>query len=299
MRVGFIGLGKMGLPMATNFRAAGHHLIVHNRSRAKVDAFVAEGGTAAGSPAEAAAEAEVLCVNLPKPEDSDAVLLGENGAIETAPDGQLWIDFGTNGPDTARRHAAAAAEKGIGYLDSPVSGGPGGAEAGTLAMFVGGAVEDFEHGSPLLDIIGGNIQHFGPVGAGCVAKLANQMIIAGVRAANAEAFVLAVKNGIDPAQLYTTLMGAFAASRAMEVDLPGLVLKGDFSANFAVELLLKDLGLALDLGRESNVRLLATTLADQLYQEARTMGYGDLDAAAIFKPLEQLAGVEVRSTDTG
>ncbi len=299
MRVGFIGLGKMGLPIATNFRAAGHDLVVHNRSRGKVDAFVADGGTAADSPAEVASQVEVLCVSLPKPADSEAVLLGENGALETAPDGQLWIDFGTNGPDTARRHAAAAAEKGVGYLDSPVSGGPGGAEAGTLAMFVGGTVEDFEHGSPLLDIIGGNIQHFGPVGAGCVAKLANQMIIAGVRAANAEAFVLAVKNGIDPEQLYTTLMGAFAASRAMEVDLPNLVLKGDFSANFAVELLLKDLGLALDLGRESNVRLLATTLADQLYQEARAMGYGDLDAAAIFKPLEQLAGVEVRSTDAG
>ncbi len=295
MKIGYIGLGKMGMPMAKNLRAAGHELVVHNRSRAKVDDFVAEGGIAAASPAEVAGQVEVLCVNVPTPEISVELLLGPDGAIETVTDGQLWIDFGTNGPDTARTCAAAGAEKGAGYLDAPVSGGPGGAEAGTLAMFVGGAEEDFQRGKELLDILGGNVQLFGPVGSGCVAKLANQMIIAGVRAANAEAFVLAVKNGIDPAQLYKTLMGAFAASRCMEVDLPNLVLKRDFSARFAVDLLLKDLGLALELGRRSEVRLLATSLADQLFQETRQHGYGDLDAAAVFKPLEELTGVEVTS----
>ena len=295
MRIGYIGLGKMGLPMATNLRAAGHDLIVHNRSRGKVDDFVADGGTAAATPAEVAAEADVVCLNVPLPEDSEAILLGENGAIETARDGQLWIDFGTNGPDTAQKCAAEAAGKGVGYLDAPVSGGPAGATAGTLAVFVGGTTEDFAAGQELLDIVGGNVQHFGPVGAGCVAKLANQMIIAGVRAANAEAFVLAVKNGIDPQQLFDTLMGAYAASRCMEVDMPNLVFPGDFEARFGVELLLKDLGLALALGRRSNVRLLATTLADQLYQETRHKGLGDLDAAALIKPLEELAGVEVRS----
>ncbi len=295
MRIGYIGLGKMGLPMATNLRAAGHDLIVHNRSRGKVDDFVADGGTAAATPAEVAAEADVVCLNVPLPEDSEAILMGENGAIETARDGQLWIDFGTNGPDTAQKCAAEAAGKGVGYLDAPVSGGPAGATAGTLAVFVGGTTEDFAAGQELLDIVGGNVQHFGPVGAGCVAKLANQMIIAGVRAANAEAFVLAVKNGIDPQQLFDTLMGAYAASRCMEVDMPNLVFPGDFEARFGVELLLKDLGLALALGRRSNVRLLATTLADQLYQETRHKGLGDLDAAALIKPLEELAGVEVRS----
>ena len=295
MRIGYIGLGKMGLPMATNLRAAGHDLIVHNRSRGKVDDFVADGGTAAATPAEVAAEADVVCLNVPLPQDSEEILLGESGAIETARDGQLWIDFGTNGPDTAQKCAAEAAGKGVGYLDAPVSGGPAGATAGTLAVFVGGTTEDFAAGQELLDIVGGNVQHFGPVGAGCVAKLANQMIIAGVRAANAEAFVLAVKNGIDPQQLFDTLMGAYAASRCMEVDMPNLVFPGDFEARFGVELLLKDLGLALALGRRSNVRLLATTLADQLYQETRHKGLGDLDAAALIKPLEELAGVEVRS----
>ncbi len=295
MRIGYIGLGKMGLPMATNLRAAGHELIVHNRSRGKVDDFVAEGGTAAATPAEVAAQSDIVCLNVPLPQDSIEILLGESGALDTATDGQLWIDFGTNGPDTAQRCAAEAAGKGVGYLDAPVSGGPAGATAGTLAVFVGGTTEDFARGQELLDIVGGNVQHFGPVGAGCVAKLANQMIIAGVRAANAEAYVLAVKNGIDPQQLFDTLMGAYAASRCMEVDMPNLVFPGDFEARFGVELLLKDLGLALELGRRSNVRLLATTLADQLYQEVRHMGLGDLDAAALIKPLEELSGVEVRS----
>ena len=298
VKIGYIGLGKMGLPMARNLRVAGHELIVHNRSRAKVDTFVAEGGIAATSPAEVAGQVDVLCVNVPTPQISEELLLGPNGAIQTATEGQLWIDFGTNGPDTAQNCAAQGAEKGVGYLDAPVSGGPGGAEAGTLAIFVGGSQKDFEQGQLLLDVLGGNVQLFGPVGSGCVAKLANQMIIAGIRAANAEAFVLAKKNGIDPGQLYKTLMGAFAASRCMEVDLPNLVLKRDFSARFAVDLLLKDLGLALELGRRSEVRLLATTLADQLYQETRQHGYGDLDAAAIFKPLEELTGVEVKSTDS-
>ena len=298
MKIGYIGLGKMGLPMASNLRDAGHDLVLHNRSRGKVDAFVADGGTAAASPADVAGQVDVVCVNLPRPEDSELILLGPEGALETAKDGQLWIDFGTNGPDTAQKHAAAAAEKGVGYLDAPVSGGPGGAEAGTLAVFVGGTPESFEQGKDILDVIGGTIQHFGPVGAGCVAKLANQMIISAIRAGNAEAFVLAAKNGIDPEQLFTTLMGAFAANRPMEVDFTNIIPKRDFSPGFAVDLLLKDLGLALDLGRRSGVRLVTTSLADQLYQEARAKGHGELDASALFLTLEDLSGVEVKFRDT-
>ncbi len=293
MRIGYIGLGKMGLPMARNLRAAGHELIVHNRSRAKVDAFAADGGTAAGTPAEVSSLADVVCVNVPMPEDSLELLLGADGALETARAGQLWIDFGTNGPDTARRCAEAGMTKGVEYLDAPVSGGPSGAEAGTLAVFVGGTPEAFAQGREVLDVIGGKIEHFGPAGSGCIAKLTNQMIIASVRAANAEAFVLAVKHGLNPRQLYETLMGAFAASRCMEVDLPNLVLPRDFSARFAVDLLLKDLGLALEVGRQSGVPLLATAQADAIYQEIRAKGWGGLDAAATFKRLEEIVGVEV------
>ena len=146
MQIGYIGLGKMGLPMATNMRTAGHNLIVHNRSRAKTDAFVADGGVAAHSPADVAAQSDIVCVNVPTPEISIDILLGPNGAIESARDGQLWIDFGTNGPDTARTCAEAGEQKGVGYLDAPVSGGPGGAEAGTLAVFVGGSESSFAQG---------------------------------------------------------------------------------------------------------------------------------------------------------
>ena len=299
MRIGYIGLGKMGMPMAVNLRAAGHDLIVHNRSRGKVDDFVADGGTAASTAAEVAAQSDVVCVNVPTPEVSLELLLGADGAIESARESQLWIDFGTNGPDTAQACAEAAAAKGVNYLDAPVSGGPGGAQAGTLAVFVGGTEESFAQGSEILDIIGGKIEHFGPAGTGCIAKLTNQMIIASVRQANAEAFVLAVKNGLNPRQLYDTLMGAFAASRCMEVDIPNLVLPQDYSANFAVDLLLKDLGLALDVGRQSGVPLVATAQADAIYQEIRAMGWGDLDAAATFKRLEEIVGVEVTEPEAG
>ncbi len=299
MKIGYIGLGNMGMPMATNLRAAGHELVVHNRSRGKVEAFVAEGGVAATSPPDVAQQVEVLMVCLPFPQTCEEVLIGPGGAIEAAPDGQLWIDLSTNGADTARRIAAEAAQKGLGYLDAPVSGGPPGAEAGTLAIMVGGAREDFERAAHLLDILGGNVQHFGPVGAGCVAKLANQIVVGATNAVLAEAYVLAVRNGLDPQQLFDMLRTARANSATHELLLPNIVLPRKFDAAFAVNLLSKDLGLALALGRDSGVRLLVTNLVDQLFQEAQARGYGDQDIGAIFRPLEELAGVEVRSADAG
>ena len=298
MKIGFIGLGKMGMPMATQLRAAGHDLVVHNRSRGKVEAFVAAGGVAASSPAEVAQQVEVLLVCLPFPQICEEVLTGPDGAIETAPDGQLWIDLSTNGPDTARRIAAAAAEQGVGYLDAPVSGGPSGAEAGTLAIMVGGAKEDFDRAEDLLDILGGNVQHFGPVGAGSVAKAANQMIVGATNAILAEAYVLAVRNGLDPEQLFGMLRTARANSASHELVIPSVVLPRKFEATFTVDLLAKDLGLAVALGRESGVRLLVTNLTDQLYQEAQARGCGDQDIGAVFRPLEELAGVEVKGPDT-
>ncbi|MBM4437181.1 MAG: NAD(P)-dependent oxidoreductase [Actinobacteria bacterium] len=294
MKIGFVGLGNMGMPMAKNLRKAGHTLVVHNRTRAKAELFAKAGGTVANSPGEVAKQVEALLVNLPFPQTCEDVLIGAPGALGSAPDGQLWIDFSTNGPDTAQRIAAAAARRGIGYVDAPVSGGPTGAEAGTLAIMAGGAKEDFDRAKPLLDVLGGNVQHFGPVGAGCVAKLANQMVVAATNAILAEAYVLAVRNGIDPQQLFGMLKTAMANSRSHELVLPNVVLPRKFDARFAVDLLSKDIGLAVALGRRSGVRLLMTNLADQLFQEAQAKGYGKSDIGAIFRPLEELAGVEVK-----
>ena len=164
MRVGFIGLGAMGLPMARNLRAAGFDVVVHNRSRGKVNDFVAAGGEAASTPAEVAASVDVVCACLPIPPVCEEVFLGSDGVIEGASEGQLWIDFSTNGPDTSQRVSDAAAATGCGYLDAPISGGVWGAEAGTLAIMVGGEVADFERGGPVFEAVGANIRHFGPVG---------------------------------------------------------------------------------------------------------------------------------------
>ena len=298
MKIGYIGLGMMGLPMARNLRKAGHTLVVHNRTRAKASAFAKGGGTVAATPAEVARQADVVMACLSSPEASEEVFLGRNGVIEGASDGQLWIDFSSNGPGTAQRAAAEAARKGIGYLDAPVSGGPPGAEAGTLAIMVGGAKEDFDRAKSLFAVLGSTIQHFGPVGAGSVAKIANQMIVGATNAIIAEAYVLAVRNGLDPEQLFETLKNARANSRSHELVMPTIILPRKFDATFTVDLLVKDLGLAVELGRRSGVRLLVTTVADQLYQETRAKGYGKQDIGAVIRPLEELSGVEVKGSNS-
>ena len=297
MKLGYIGLGAMGLPMAVNLRAAGHDLVVHNRSRGKVDAFVAAGGTAATTPAELAGQVDVVMACLPIPQICEEVFLGADGVIEGAPDGQLWIDFSTNGADTARRIAAGAATKGIGFLDAPVSGGPHGAEAGTLAVMVGGAESDFERARPLLDVVGGNVRHFGAVGTGSVVKLVGQIMASATYAGIVEGYVAAMRHGIDPRAMYETLRTAIADSRAHDLIIGRSVLDRDFEPRFALDLLLKDLRLAVAMGREAGVRMLATNLVEQLYCEAQAKGYGAQDATAIIRPLEDLTGTEVRAAD--
>lgn len=294
VKIGFIGLGNMGMHMARNLRAAGHELVVHNRSRGKVETFVAEGGTPARSPAEVASQAEIVMACLPFPQTCEEVFLGPDGVTEGATEGQLWIDFSTNGPDTARRLAEGAASKGAGFLDAPISGGPAGAEAGTLAIMVGGGEADFARAEPVLQVVGANVRHFGPVGAGSVVKLVNQLVSATTSAAIAEGYVMAVKNGVDPRALYETLRTAIADSRMHERLVPDKILARDFAPLFAVDLLAKDLGLASQLSRQSGVRALVTNLSDQLFQEAQARGYGQSDIAAIIRPLEDLVGVEVK-----
>ena len=293
MRVGFIGLGAMGLPMARNLRSAGFDVVVHNRSRGKVDDFVAAGGEAASSPAEMAASVDVVCACLPIPPVCEDVFLGPDGVIEGASDGQLWIDFSTNGPDTSQRISDAAAGKGCGYLDAPISGGVWGAEAGTLAIMVGGEADDFERGGPVFDAVGANIRHFGASGSGSVVKLCNNLIGAATNAVISEAYVAAVKYGIDPAAMYETLQSATAASPGHERMVKDSVLARNFDAMFALDLHAKDQQLAADLGKLTGVRLAVTSTVNELYKEAQARGYGGQNTSAIIRPLEDLHGVTV------
>ena len=298
MKLGFIGLGTMGMPMARVLREAGHELFVHDVDRARAQAFVADGGKAVQSAAEMAGQVQMLMLSLPQPADCEAVLLGPGGAVETASKRQIWIDFSTNGPATARGIAEAAAERGAGYLDAPVSGGPWGAESGTLTIMVGGAEEDFERAREVLDVVGGNVQHFGPSGSGCLAKLANQIVLGAINAAVAEAYVLAARGGLDPQRLFGMLKTATAGGITHDRLLEDVILPRKFAPRFSVDLLEKDLALAAEVGRQTGVRLLITSTADQVFQEAQAQGLGGEDMGAVFKPLEGLAGVVVKGTGT-
>lgn len=293
MKMSFIGLGLMGFPMAQNLLDAGNELIVHNRSQARVNELVAAGASRAATVGEAAG-ADFVLTALPFPETVEQIYLGEDGLIANASPGSILIDFSTNGPETALRCAEAAAARGLGYLDAPMSGGPARAIDGSLSIMVGGDQEHFERARPLLEVLGANIYLCGPVGSGTAVKLANQLIVGVTNAAVAEAFVLAAKSGVDPALVYEILNGAVAQSAVMTWTIPDSTLKRDFEPRFSLDLLTKDLGLITDMGKAQGVRLAVTTMAEVVHREAQAQGEGPNNVSALIRPLEKLAGVEVK-----
>jgi 3-hydroxyisobutyrate dehydrogenase len=293
--VGFIGLGKMGRPMSRNIMQGGYPLVVANRSQSVVQELAAEGAAAAATPAEVASKAEIICLCLPVPATVESVVLGENGVIEGIRPGSIVVDFSTIGPSTCRSAAEALAKKGAGYLDAPVSGGTTGAEAGTLTVMVGGDPGQYERALPILERVGKKIVFAGPVGAGAVVKLMNQLLVGINLAGAAEAMVLGVKAGVDATLLYETIASATGNSLQLQRCFPEMILKGNFDAMFSVDLLHKDLNLGVEVGKDTRVRLLLGALAVQVFEEAREAGFGSEDIAAVIRPLERLAGVEVRA----
>ncbi len=295
LRVGFIGLGKMGRPMALNLLRKGFPLTVSNRSRGVVDELAGKGATPAASPAEVASRSDVVCLCLPFPATVEEVVLGRQGVIEGLHPGATVVDFSTIGPSTCRQVAAALAEREATYHDAPVSGGTTGAEAGTLTIMVGGEKTSFERVLPVLQAVGSKIVYAGPVGAGAVVKLMNQLLVGINLAGAAEAMVLGTKAGVAPQVLYDTIAAATGNSFQLQRNFPDLIFKGNFAPMFSIDLMHKDLALGVELGRESRVRLLLGALALQVFEEAREFGVGAEDIAAVIKPLERLAGVEVRT----
>lgn len=294
MRVGFIGLGRMGRPMAENLLKAGFELTVHNRSRAVVDELARAGARPATSPRQVAEAADIVLTALPTPATVDEVYLGPDGLIPSARAGQILVDHSTVSPVQSRRLAAAAAERGVSFLDAPMSGGPAGAQSATLTFMVGGERETFERALPVLRALGKNIHHVGPSGAGSVVKLVNQLLVGIHTIAAAEAMVFGVKAGADPQAIIDVIGSSFGASAMLNRHVPRM-LKRDFDPATSVNLILKDLGLIHDFGKELGVPLLAGTLAEQLFLEARSQGLGDQDMAALVVPLERLTGAQVVS----
>jgi 3-hydroxyisobutyrate dehydrogenase len=295
IRVGFVGLGQMGLPMARNLLKAGFPLVVHNRSRAKADALAAEGARVAGSPAEVAAECDLFLSCVPRPPDVEKVFLGDDGALSTARRGQVLCDMSTVDPDTHRRIAALAADRGAGYLDAPISGGTSGAREGTLSIMVGGSAEAFERARPAFEAMGKSIYHVGPVGAGATVKLVNQMMGAIANCAVVEGLVLGTKAGIDP-QLLVDIVSRSSGNSAALAGMAPNILRRNFEPGFTLDLMHKDVSLAVEMARRLGVRTLLGGVAEQVVQEARGSGLGDRATFALIQPLERIAGVEVRGS---
>jgi 2-hydroxy-3-oxopropionate reductase len=291
-KVGFVGLGIMGKPMARNLMEAGYELTVHNRSPEKAEELGEEGATVAGSPAEVAEKSDVVITMLPDSPDVEHVVAGEDGVLAGIGEGALLIDMSTISPVVTEELAAKAKEKGASMLDAPVSGGDVGAIEGTLSIMVGGEEEDFERARPLFEVMGKTVTHVGPAGAGQVTKAANQIVVALTIEAVSEALVLGSKGGVSPEKILDVLSGGLAGNKVMELKREKF-LSHTFKPGFRSELHHKDLGIALSAGREYGVVLPVTALVDQMLLAMKRKGWGGEDHSALLKVIEDLSGHEI------
>lgn len=286
-KIGFIGLGVMGAPMAAHLLAAGHPLFVQTRS--KVPQALADGGATVCANARAVAErADVIFLMLPDTPDVELVLFGEYGVASGLAKGKAVVDCSSIDPIATRRFAARIAELGCDYLDAPVSGGEVGAKAASLSIMVGGSEAGFARVQPLLARMGRNITHVGAVGDGQVCKVANQIVVGLNIAAVAEALVFAAKAGADPAKVRQALLGGFAASRVLEVHGERMIRRS-FAPGFRIALHQKDLALALQGARSLGMALPQTAGAAQLMQACDALGLAQADHSALVQALEALA----------
>ena len=292
LKVGYIGLGLMGKSIARNILKAGFPLIVHNRSRPAVDELAAEGATAAGSPREVAEQVDVIFTNLPDTPDVELVVLGENGIIEGAHDGLIYIDNSTIKPVAARRIAEKLAEKHVLALDAPVSGGDIGARNGTLTVMVGGDASALEKAMPVLIAMGKTVTHVGEAGAGQVAKAANQIMVAAQMVAMGELLVFSKKAGVDPRKVVEAIKGGAAQCWTLDVKPPRL-FEGNRSPGFKAHMQLKDLKIILDTAREYDIPVAGTVANTELFQEMIDSGLGELDNSAVVGVIEEQAGVKI------
>ncbi|MDS0136784.1 MULTISPECIES: 2-hydroxy-3-oxopropionate reductase [unclassified Amycolatopsis] len=289
MKLGFIGLGVMGAPMAAHLVAAGHDVGGYDVTPAAGEKLEAAGGRAATSVADAVAGVDVVITMLPNHPHVEEVVLAAGGVLDTAEPGTLLIDMSTIRPETSIAIAEAARDRKVRVLDAPVSGGQAGAEQASLSIMVGGDADDFEAAKAVLDVVGKTIVHVGPHGAGQVVKAANQLVVGGIYGLVAEAIVLLEASGVDAATGLDVLAGGLAGSRILELKRKSMVER-EFAPGFRIDLHHKDMGIALAAARQAGVALPLTGLVAQLVAAGRAMGYGSLDHSALLKVVEQLSG---------
>lgn len=291
-KIGFIGLGIMGKPMAENLVEAGHELVLYNRTREKAEDLAGDNATVADSPKKVAERSDVVITMLPDSPQVEEVLTGDDGVLAGISEGALIVDMSTISPVVTKELAAKAGERGASMLDAPVSGGDVGAIGGTLSIMVGGEEADFERARPLFEVMGGTITHVGESGAGQVVKAANQIVVALTIEAVSEALVLGSKAGVDPAKILDVLGGGLAGNKVMEAKREKL-LGHSFDPGFRIELHHKDLGIALAAGREYGVNLPVTAVVDQMLEALKAKGRGDRDHSALLTLIEDSSGHEI------
>jgi 2-hydroxy-3-oxopropionate reductase len=292
LTVGYIGLGLMGKSIARNILKAGFPLFVHNRSRESVAERAAEGAKPASSPAEVAAQVDVIFTNLPDTPDVLEVVLGQHGIVEAAHPGLVFVDNSTIKPAAARQIAAALAEKGALSLDAPVSGGDVGARNATLTVMVGGPTEALDKVLPVLQAMGKTITHVGEAGAGQIAKAANQILVAAQMVAMGELLVFAQKAGADPRKVVEAIKSGAAQCWTLDVKPPRL-FAGNRAPGFKAYMQAKDLAIVLETAREYGIPLPSAAVDSQLFNAMLEMGMAELDNSAVLGVIEALAGTSL------
>ena len=295
-RIGFLGVGTMGLPMATNLVKKGFTVTAYDLNPEAVKAAVAAGMTGAASAAEAVTGADIVVTMLPSSPHVEAAYGGDGGIINAARKGTLCVDMSTVDPAASRRVAAAAAERGIRFVDAPVSGGTPRATDGTLAIMVGGSLEDFQAALPTLQAMGTNVIHVGPVGSGEVAKLCNNLVAGVVAVAVSEAFRIAEGFGVDPKVVTEVIAKSSGNTWVMEHmhPVPGIVTRAastnGYAPGFMTDLMCKDVGLAVDAARNLRIPLFVAPAAQQVYRLASSHGLARKDFTSVYTFLKPSAG---------
>jgi 2-hydroxy-3-oxopropionate reductase len=292
-KIGFIGLGIMGNPMAKNLIKAGHELTVYDIVAEKVDDVVKAGAKAGSSSNDVAAQSDIVITMLPNSPEVKEVVLGPDGVLEGAKSGTILIDMSSIAPLASQEVSAQAGEKGVAMLDAPVSGGEPKAVDGTLALMVGGPEKVFEQVKDILAVMGASVTRVGEIGSGNTTKLANQIIVALNIAAMSEAMVLATKAQVDPERVFQAIRGGLAGSTVLDAKMP-LVLDGNFKPGFRIELHIKDLANALDTAHELGVPVPLSGVVMEAMQALRVDGKGGDDHGGIVQFYEKLAQVQVR-----
>ena len=297
MRIGFIGVGNMGGPMAQNLLKAGHELKVLDTDRPRAQPLLDAGAQWAESPKEATSGSDIVSTALPMPADVDSVALGPDGIVEAASPGLVFIDFSTNSPVSVRKLSEELAPKGVAVLDAPMSGGVAGATRGTLAIMVGGERATFDKVKPVLDVLGDKVSYCGDIGSGSICKIVNNLVSMGIGLLMGEAFCMGVKAGADINAIAHAVGTSSGRNDKLTARWPQFLLTRNFKPGFALELAAKDVRLGTNLARELQVPMPLLNLVDQRYVEALRRGWGPEDADAIVRLVEEDTGIELRFPD--